>query len=173
VCLAVGMVAASKLRRTPLQAGATVRLVNTPVTWSARGLDRALDTVRTTPPALNQLLNRGARAGDVAVKTLTASRDAALETAEQVTRRQGADTVADAIHSARAATGVLEPEELPIDDYDQLNVNQAVAAVKELTEPGDVRVIVAYEEAHKNRHGIVSAAQTRLATIAHEVVGLE
>ena len=173
MCLAVGMVAASKLRRTPLQAGATVRLVNTPVTWSARGLNRALDTVRTTPPALNQLLSRGARAGDVAVKTLTASRDAALETAEQVTRRQGADGVADVLHSARTATGVLEPGELPIDDYDQLNVNQAVAAVKELTEPGDVRVIVAYEEAHKNRHGIVSAAQTRLATIAHEVVGLE
>ena len=40
------------LRRTPLQAaaGAAVRLVNVPVTWSARGLDRALDTVRTTPP---------------------------------------------------------------------------------------------------------------------------
>ncbi|EID80041.1 hypothetical protein MLGJGCBP_01252 [Rhodococcus sp. T7] len=63
------------LRRTPLQAaaGAAVRLVNVPVTWSARSLDRALDTVRTTPPALNELLSRGARAGDVAVKTLTAS----------------------------------------------------------------------------------------------------
>jgi hypothetical protein len=36
------------LRRTPLQAatGTAVRLVNAPVIWSARGLDRALDTVR-------------------------------------------------------------------------------------------------------------------------------
>ena len=35
-----------------------------------------------------------------------------------------------------------------------------------------VRDIVAYEEAHKNRHGVVSAAQARLAAIAQEVVGI-
>ncbi|SUA47971.1 Uncharacterised protein [Nocardia africana] len=51
-------------------------------------------------------------------------------------------------------------------------MSQAVAAVKELTEPAEIRAIVAYEEAHKNRHGVVSAAQTRLAAIAQEVAGL-
>ncbi|MEU4341866.1 ferritin-like domain-containing protein [Nocardia sp. NPDC023852] len=162
------------LRRTPLQAatGTAVKLVNIPVTLSARGLDRALDTVRATSPALGELLAQGAHAGDVVVKTLTASRDAALETAEQVTRREGADAAADALHSIRTATGVLEPGELPIDDYDDLNVTQAVAMVKELTEPADIRAIIAYEEANKNRHGVVSAAQTRLAAIAQEVAGL-
>ncbi|QSE91548.1 ferritin-like domain-containing protein [Rhodococcus pseudokoreensis] len=162
------------LRRTPLQAaaGTAVRLVNAPVAWSARGLDRALDTVRATPPALSELLSRGAHAGDVAVTTLAASRDAALETAEQVTRREGADGVADVLHSARTAAGVLEPGELPVDGYDTLNVSETVAAVKELTEPADVRAIVAYEEAHKNRQGVVSAAQARLAAIAQEVAGL-
>ncbi|MBF6166030.1 ferritin-like domain-containing protein [Streptomyces gardneri] len=162
------------LRRTPLQAatGTAVKLVNIPVTWSARGLDRALDTVRATPPALGELLAQGARAGDVAVKTLSASRDAALETAEQVTRREGADAAADALRSIRTTTGVLEPEELPIDDYDELNVTQAVAAVKDLSDSADIRAIVAYEEAHKNRHGVVSAAQTRLAAIAQEIAGI-
>ncbi|WP_072951095.1 hypothetical protein [Rhodococcus koreensis] len=162
------------LRRTPLQAaaGTAVRLVNAPVSWSARGLDRALDTVRATPPALSELLSRGAQAGDVAVKTLAGSRDAALETAEQVTRREGADGVADVLHSARTAAGVLEPGELPIDGYDDLTVAEAVAAVKELAEPAEVRAIVAYEEAHKNRQGVVSAAQTRRAAIAQEVAGL-
>jgi hypothetical protein len=40
------------LRRTPLQAatGTAVRLINVPVSWSARGLDRALNTVRATHP---------------------------------------------------------------------------------------------------------------------------
>ncbi|WP_040789550.1 hypothetical protein [Nocardia paucivorans] len=162
------------LRRTPLQAaaGTAVKLVNLPVTWSTRSLDRVLDTVRSTPPALGELLAQGAQAGDVAVKTLTASRDAALQTAEQVTRREGAGVAADALHSIRTATGVLEPDELPIDDYDALNVGQAVAAVKELTEPADVRAVVAYEESHKNRSGVVSAAQTRLAAIAQEVTGI-
>ncbi|MEV4127243.1 ferritin-like domain-containing protein [Nocardia sp. NPDC049707] len=162
------------LRHTRLQAGTgtVVKLVNLPLTWSARSLDRVLDTVRATPPALGELLAQSARAGDVAVKTLTASRDAALATAEQVARREGADAAADALRSIRTASGVLELDELPIADYDDLNVAQTVAAVKELTEPIDIRAILAYEEANKNRHGVVSAAQTRLAAIAHDVAGL-
>ena len=46
-----------------------------------------------------------------------------------------------------------------------------VAAIKELTVPSDVRAILAYEEAHEDRQGVVSAAQTRVAAIA-EVVGI-
>ncbi|MCM6773450.1 ferritin-like domain-containing protein [Nocardia sp. CDC159] len=162
------------LQRTPLQAatGTTMRLVNVPVTWSARGIDRALDAFRSAPPALGELLSRGAHAGDVAVKTLAGSRDAALERAEQITRREGAGAVADALHSVRTATGVLEPGELPIRDYDELNVSQSVAAIKELDDPADVRAVLAYEESNKNRQGVVSAAQTRLAAIAQDVTGL-
>lgn len=162
------------LRRTPLQAvaGTAVRLVNLPVTWSARGLDRVLDTVRATPSALGDRLAQGAQAGDVAVKTFTASRDAALETAERVARREGAQDAAERLHSLRSATGVLDAGELPIADYDELNVGQAVAEVKKLTDPNDVRAVTAYEEANKNRQGVVSAAQTRLAAIAQEVTGL-
>ena len=116
------------LRRTPMQAaaGTAVRWINTPVTWSTRGLDRAIDTARSTRPRLEALLGRGVHAGDVAVKTLTASRDAALETAEEITRREGATAVAEVIHSARTTAGVLEPGELPIGDYDDLTVPQAV-----------------------------------------------
>ncbi|WP_067668399.1 hypothetical protein [Nocardia miyunensis] len=162
------------LRHTPLQAGAgtLVKLVNLPVSWSARGLDRVLDTVRTAPPALGELLAQGAHAGDVAVKTLSASRDAALETAEQVARREGADTAAGALRSIRTATGTLEAGELPISDYDDLTVAQASAAIKELTEPADIRTILLYEQANKDRHGVVAALQSRLTTIAHEVAGL-
>ncbi|MEV0251844.1 ferritin-like domain-containing protein [Nocardia sp. NPDC050712] len=162
------------LRRTPFQAatGTAVKLANIPVTWSTRGIDRALDTVRSAPPALGALLARGAHAGDVAAKTLSASRDSALETAERVTRREGADSTAEALHSRRTATGVLDPGELPIGGYEDLNVTQAVAAIKELTESADVRAVLAYEEAHKSRPGVVSAAQTRVAAIAREIIGL-
>jgi hypothetical protein len=162
------------LQRTPIQAatGVAVKLVNAPMSWSARGLDRAVQTVRAAPPALGELLSRGAHAGDVATKALSASRDAALATAERVTRREGADQAADALHSMRSAAGVLEADELPIADYDTLNVSEAVAEIKELATPADVRAILAYEEAHKNRHGVVSAAQTRVAAIAQEVVGI-
>jgi hypothetical protein len=164
----------SALQRTPIQTatGVAVKLVNVPVSWSARRLDRAVETVRAAPPALGELLSRGAHAGDVATKALSASRDAALATAERITRREGADQAADALHSMRSAAGVLDADELPIADYDALNVSEAVAEIKDLATPANVRAIMAYEEAHKNRHGVVSAAQTRVAAIAQEVVGI-
>jgi hypothetical protein len=105
-------------------------------------------------------------------KALTASRDAALQSAEEVVREEGAGQAADALHSARSASGVLDASELPIADYDELTVADAVAEVKDLTAPSDIRAIVAYEETHKNRARVVSAAQTRLAEIAQEVVGI-
>jgi hypothetical protein len=162
------------LRRTPFQAaaGSAVKLVNLPASWSVRGIDRAAEALRSTRPAFNGLVSRGAHAGDVAAKAFSASRDAALQAAEKVTRNEGAGHAADALHSVRSAAGVLDSAELPIADFDELNVNEAVAAVKELAVPGDVRVIVAYEEATKNRQRVVSAAQTRVAAIARDVVGI-
>jgi hypothetical protein len=162
------------LRRTPIQAatGTAVKLVNLPVAWSARGVDRAVDALRSTGPALNELVKRGGNASEIAAKALSASQNAALQAAERVTRSEGADRAADALHSGRAAVGVLDAKELPIRNYDDLNVNDAVAAVKDLTDANDVRVVIAYEEAHKNRQRIVSAAQTRVAAIAQEVVGI-
>jgi hypothetical protein len=162
------------LRRTPLQAaaGTAVKLFNLPAAWSARGLDRAVDAVRSTGPAVNDLIKRGGNAGEIAAKALSASQSAALKAAERVTRSEGANRVADALHSGRAAAGVLDARELPIKNYDDLNVNDAVAAIKELTAANDVRAIIAYEEAHKNRQRIVSAAQTRVAAIAQDVVGI-
>ena len=162
------------LRRTPLQAaaGTAVKLVNLPVAWSARGLDRAVDTLRSTGPALNDLVKRGGNAGEIAAKALSASQSAALRAAERVTRSEGADGAADALHSGRTAVGVLDSKELPIRKYDDLSVSDAIAAIKRLTDPDDVRAIIAYEEAHKNRQRVVSAAQTRVAAIAQDVVGI-
>ena len=162
------------LRRTPLQAvaGTAVQLFNVPMNWSVRGLDKAVETVRSTPLALSELINRGKRVGDVAAKTVAASRDAALETAENVIRDGGAEQAADLLHSVRTATGVLDSGELPVDDFDELNVAEAVTAIKGLTDPADVRAILAYEESNKGRQGVISAAQTRVAHIAQEVVGI-
>lgn len=162
------------LRRTPVQAaaGSVVKLVNLPINWSTRGVDRAVDAVRSTRPALKELVSRGAHAGDVAAKAAVAARDVALETAEKVIRVDGSSEAADRVHSARSRVGVLKADELPIADYDELNQTQVVSAVKDLKDAADIRVIVAYEEAHRNRQRVVSAAQTRLAAIAQEAIGL-
>lgn len=162
------------LRRTPLQAaaGTTVKIVSLPGQWSAQSVDRVAELLRSTGPAVDDLVRRAQRAGEVALKAIGASRDAALQSAEATIREEGAEKTADALHNARAATGVLDVEELPIEDYDELNLNDAVAAVKELEAPSDIRTVIAYEEANKNRARLVSAAQTRVAEIAQEVVGL-
>jgi hypothetical protein len=162
------------LRRTPVQAvaGLAVKLANLPVTWSYRAADRAVDSLRNTRPALQNLRERGGRAGDITGKAVAAARDGALLSAEKTVRREGAADAADALHSVRAGAGVVDDSELPITGYDELNQTDAIAAVKELDDPADIRVIVAYEEAHKDRARVVSAAQTRIAAIAQEVVGI-
>src|SRR3954454_11601773 len=162
------------LRRTPLQAaaGTTVKLVNLPMEWSSQSVERVAELLRTAGPAVDDLIRRAQHAGEVALKALAASRDAALQRAEEVARDEGADGAADALHATRTAGGVLDADELPIADYDELTVADAIAAVKELEDAADVRAITAYEEAHKDRQRVVSAAQTRLAAIAQEVVGL-
>jgi hypothetical protein len=162
------------LRRTPTQAaaGLAVKLANLPITWSYRGVDRALEALRSTRPALENLRDRGERAGEIAGKAVSAARDGALLNAEKTARREGAEDAADRLHSIRAGAGVVDVSELPIADYDDLNQTDAIAAVKDLTEPSDIRTIVAYEEMNKARPRVVSAAQTRIAAIAQEVVGI-
>lgn len=130
------------LRRTPVQAvvGVAVRVVNAPMVWSVRGVDRALQAARGTRPAVEDLISRGA---------------------------------ADALHAVRSSVGMLEVDELPIAGYPELTVADAVAAVRELQSAADLRAIIAYEEAHKNRQRVVSAAQTRVAAIAQEIVGID
>ncbi|CAN5474847.1 hypothetical protein BH11ACT7_BH11ACT7_41700 [soil metagenome] len=88
------------LRRTPLQAvaGTAVKLANLPMTWSYRGVDRAVEAIRGTRPTLENLLSRGQHAGDVASKVASAARDAALLRAEDVSREEGAEDTADALH---------------------------------------------------------------------------
>lgn len=162
------------LQRTPLQAaaGTAVKLAYLPGQWSAQSVERIAELVRSAGPAVDDLRQRAQRASEITLKALGASRDAALKEAEEVVRREGADEAADRLHKARAEGGVVDADELPIADYDELNLNDAVAEVKALDDPADIRTIVAYEEAHKNRQRLVSAAQTRLADIAQEVVGL-
>ena len=99
--------------------------------------------------------------------------DSEVRCLEQVAVREGNGDAAKAARSAREDLGALSSDELPIEGYDQLSVNQAVKAAKGLSEPRDIRVVIAYEEAHKNRSGVVSALQTQLASLAKKAVGVD
>ncbi len=50
-------------------------------------------------------------------------------------------------------------------------MNDAVTAIKAIDQVEDLNKILHYEEANKNRQGVVSAAQTRYAGLVQDIAG--
>jgi hypothetical protein len=163
---------------TPVQkvAGGVARAVNAPVRFWANTVNNAVDTVKQageeTSERLSAVTERATALTDAVRETLTAGRGATLRRAEQVADREGNRDAAKAARSAREELGDVSADELPIKNYDALGVNDAVKAIKGLTTPRDIHVVIHYEEAHKNRSNVASAAQTQLAALAKEAVGV-
>jgi hypothetical protein len=163
---------------TPVQkvAGGVARAVNAPVRFWANTVNNAVDTVKQageeTSERFNAVTERASALTDAVRETLTAGRGATLRRAEQVADREGNTDVAKAARSAREELGDVSADELPIKKYDQLTVADAIKAIKDLKTPNDIHVVIHYEEAHKNRSNVASAAQTQLAELAKEAVGV-
>jgi hypothetical protein len=163
---------------TPVQkvAGGVARAVNAPVRFWANTVNSAVDTVKQageeTSDRFSAVTDRAVALTDAVKETLTAGRSASLRKAEQIAKREGNKDAARTAKSAREELGDVSADELPIKNFDQLAVADAVKAVKNLTTAHDIRVVITYEEAHKARANVVSAAQTQLASIAKEAVGV-
>lgn len=166
------------LRATPFQAitGGVTRLANLPSRWTAQQVNRYLAgaqrSAEETRTKVEQVAGKATQVRSAVVDVLTASRDAGLARAEQVARRDGDTDLAKAVHEARRETGSLNNDELPVKNYDGLTGQQAIEAVKSIEDSKDIRTIVAYEESHKARSSVVSAAQAQLARVAKDAVGV-
>jgi hypothetical protein len=164
---------------TPLQkvAGGVARAVNAPVRFVANTVNTAVDTVQhagdETSERIGAVAHRASALTDAVRETLSAGRSASLRRAETIARREGDTDAAQAARTAREDLGDVSAEELPIRNYDQLSVNDSVKAIKGLKTPHDINVVINYEESHKNRSSVVSAAQTQLAALAKEAVGVD
>lgn len=134
--------------------------------------DGAVRAGRSVRRTAGEAADTAARIGDDVRDVATAGRDATLERAEQVALREGAGRTADAVHDTRRDLGVVAAAELPVDDFEEMNAPDAVAAIRELTEADDVNAVIAFEEAHKNRSGVISAAQTHFAAVAKDAAGV-
>jgi hypothetical protein len=163
---------------TPLQkvAGTVARAAGAPVRFVHNTVNSALDTVQQageeTTERFGAVADRANALSDAVRETLTVSRAAGLRRAERIARREGNTEVADATKSAREELGDVTADELPIKGYDSMATQDAVKAIKQLDAPHDIRVIIRYEETHKKRSNVASAAQTRLADLAKEAVGV-
>ncbi len=164
---------------TPVQkvAGGVARAVNAPVRLWANTVNNAVETVKhageETSDRVSAVTDRAQQLTGAVRETLTAGRSASLRRAEQIARREGNKDAAKAARSAREELGDVSADELPIKNFDQLSVGDAVKAIKDLKESHDIRVIIRYEETHKSRANVVSAAQTQLASLAKEAVGVD
>jgi hypothetical protein len=166
------------LAATPLQrvAGTATRVAVFPTRAAVQGVNRYVQFVQQTA---EQVRNRFTAAEEKATRltedareVAIAGRDASLEKAERVAQREGNAEAAEAVHETRRNTGALEANELPIKHYENLTTQDAIAAIKKLTEAEDVRAIFAFEQANKGRTSVISAAQTTLAGIAKEAAGV-
>jgi hypothetical protein len=168
----------SALVATPFQkvAGAAARSVNAPVRFVANTVNKAVDSVQhvgdEAEGGARSVAGRAAALNDAVRETLAVGRAASLRRAERIARRDGNTDAADVARSAREQLGDVAADELPVKGFDSLNTTDAAKAVKELTEPRDIRVIIRYEETHKNRSSVVSAAQAALKDVAKEAVGV-
>ena len=167
------------LQATALQrvAGTAARAANAPVRFWANRVNEVVESVHQrreqAGERLNEATDKASSFTDAVRETLTVGRSAALRRAERIARREGNTDAANAAKAAREELGDVSADEQPIKGYDTLSTQDAIKAVKELKSAHDVRVIIRYEETHKNRTSVVNATQTQLAALAKEAVGVD
>ncbi len=102
----------------------------------ANTVNNAVDTVKhageETSERFTAVTDRAAALTDAVRETLTAGRSASLRRAEQIARREGNKDAAKAAKAAREELGDVSADELPIKNFDQLAVADAVKAIKGL-----------------------------------------
>ena len=165
------------LRPTPLQAaaGGLTKVANLPIRFARHQVDRIVASAQRSGEqvrdSVSETTEAAVRLGEDTRDVVVTGRDAALDRAEQVARRDGAGDTAGSLHDTRTRLGVLRESELPVGGYDTLTVHDAVTAIKAIDQVEDLNKILHYEEANKNRQGVVSAAQTRYAGLVQDITG--
>jgi bacterioferritin (cytochrome b1) len=168
----------AKLAPTPLQrvAGGITQAVTLPTRVAVRSVNRAVDGLTRAgeqargrvESVAGSVAGTAARVGAGGREVATAGRDAALRRAEVVAKREGADAVADTVHATRTELGSVRAPELPIKRYDELSGQAAGAAIRELDDPQQVRLVLTYEERNKNRSTVLAAGRARFEVLARE-----
>jgi hypothetical protein len=157
-------------------AGGLANVSTAPYRFVANRVNEALDSAaqrrEQAGERLQEVADKASQFGGAVRETLTVGRAATLRRAERIARRDGNRDAADTARHAREELGDVTADELPIKGYDSLSTQDAVKAVKQLKTPHDINVVIRYEETHKARANVSSAAQTQLAALAKEAVGI-
>lgn len=162
------------LAPTPVQTAASAarHAATFATSATAAGLNKAVATAGkatgTTTTAVSQGVDRLVGLAGSARRIVTVGRDATLaETEKQAGRQFGR---AGAVRQVREGLGAVDASELPVRGYDGLTAREAVTKVTRLSSADDLRVVLAYERAHKGRQGVVDAVERRLSELAEQLV---
>ena len=165
------------LAPTPTQAvlSAVARFATFPSRQGTAVFNKAADVLRRSRASAQQTavatVAKGREATEATVEATvevaTAGRDAALERAEQVAPTA---EVRKAARQTRENLGTIDAEDLPVKKYDTLSAQAASKAVTGLANAEDVEKVLAFEQAHKARRGVTSAATRRLTELAEASV---
>jgi bacterioferritin (cytochrome b1) len=138
-----------------------------------RTVESTKSTVDRTVESTKSTLNRGTELASAGASVVTAGRDAMLNRGETVAREQGAASLADSVHAVREDLGIVAASDLPIKSYDNLSGDAVMAKLGEMDDPEEIRTVIAFETAHKNRKGVLKAAESRIEDIARELASTD
>ena len=131
-------------------------LVNKLVNVARRGNARVQESTDT---AITKVRRTAEATGEV----VEAGRDAALARTEEVAPNAGVRRVA---RQTRSNLGTVDAKALPIANYDALTRDAAITKIRDLEDSDDLRMVMRYEEAHKNRKAVTNAADRQLTELA-------
>jgi hypothetical protein len=168
--VAMGGPAALRPGPTQVALGAVQRATYYPTRAFTTGVNRAVASLgelrNRFGSTVDTTAERARRLAEATSEVVEAGVSAGLDRAEREADDSGADRTAALIHDARKGLGVVDASDLPIKSFDNLNNTNAVAAIRRLKDVDDVRTILAYEAAHKDRKGVLQAAQARVEELA-------
>ena len=131
---------------------------------TARGTaDRAVTAARKATVRGEE---RATGAGEKVIDLTQSAADKAEDAAESVER--AATTAAEKTERALAATGGadVEDEKPPFAGYEKLTGDSVMRHVDDTEDVEQLRTLLAYEQAHKARKGVLQSAQQRLDALA-------
>jgi len=128
-------------------ADVTSSAVDTAADVTSTAVDTAADTASSAAQSASDTVDRGAE-----------SVQQAAETAEQITHEVLAETGGDD----------LEQDKPPFAAYARLSGDSVIRHVNDTDDLDELRALLAFEQAHKARKGVLKAAQDRLTKLAAE-----
>jgi hypothetical protein len=161
------------LAPTPTQAAvsAVARFATLPSRQGVAVFNKAADVLQRSRAGAQQAADvtvaRGREAAEATREVVTAGRNAAVQRTEEVAPSA---TVRKAARRTREDLGTIDARDLPVKEYDTLSGASAIKALAGLDKADDVRKVLDYEQAHKARTGVATAAQKRLTELAEASV---